>query len=190
MTDDAGNRNNLLEVPVPKKPSGFDDEQKPTSVSENNASTAPTKISSNTTDAKHKSSRDSQPQGDVPTLTVEKTDTKLSYGDDFGENATVGQKEAHAMRAQDAEPDLVLVKQDSQASDVAAEVADSAQLLDREVPTPPVSDAEAGRIGLRRMSQTPIPEVANTAAEVGDSAARLDGEQVVSSSDHSYLRCY
>ena len=37
-----------------------------------------------------------------------------------------------------------------------------------------MSDEEAGRIGYRRMSQTPIPEVAQTAAEVADVAAVLD----------------
>ncbi|RDW59531.1 hypothetical protein BP6252_12618 [Coleophoma cylindrospora] len=59
-------------------------------------------------------------------------------------------------------------------ANVASEVADSAAQLDRNQPTPPISDAEAGRIGLRRLSNTPIPEVANTAAEVADSAAIID----------------
>ena len=61
----------------------------------------------------------------------------------------------------------------------AAEVADSAMILDREIPTPPILDEEAGRIGFRRMSQTPIPEVAETAAEVADSAAILDDDNMV-----------
>lgn len=62
----------------------------------------------------------------------------------------------------------------------AAEVADSAMILDREVPTPPMSDEEAGRTGYRRMSLTPIPQVAETAAEVADVAATLDRENMVS----------
>lgn len=56
----------------------------------------------------------------------------------------------------------------------AAEVADSAALIDEEEPEAEMSDEEAGRIGFRRMSATPIIEVANTAAEVADSARELD----------------
>ncbi|KAH8894807.1 hypothetical protein GQ53DRAFT_63173 [Thozetella sp. PMI_491] len=61
---------------------------------------------------------------------------------------------------------------------IAAEVADSAALLDQEEKEPELSDAEAGKIGLRRLSSTPIPEVARTAAEVADSAQALDEEEV------------
>jgi hypothetical protein len=65
-------------------------------------------------------------------------------------------------------------------ANVAAEVAESAALLDQRQPTPPISDEEAGRIGYRRMSTTPIPDVASTAAEVADVAAKLDEHVVVS----------
>lgn len=58
----------------------------------------------------------------------------------------------------------------------AAEVADSAALLDKENPEPDISDEEAGRLGLRRLSSTPISIVARTAAEVADSAQALDLE--------------
>ena len=58
----------------------------------------------------------------------------------------------------------------------AAEVADSAALLDKEAPEPDVSDSEAGRLGLRRLTHTPIQEVAKTAAEVADTAQSLDAE--------------
>jgi len=56
----------------------------------------------------------------------------------------------------------------------AAEVADSAALLDEEEPYPDIPDDEAGRLGVRRLSSTPIPKVAQTAAEVADSAMFLD----------------
>jgi hypothetical protein len=59
-------------------------------------------------------------------------------------------------------------------------VADSAALLDRDQPTPEISNEEAGRIGFRRLTQTPIPQVASTAAEVADVAAALDRESIVS----------
>ena len=58
----------------------------------------------------------------------------------------------------------------------AAEVADSAALLDRDDDEPKVTDEEAGRTGYRRLSATPIPDIANTAAEVADTAQALDSE--------------
>lgn len=116
-----------------------------------------------------------------PTTIVDKTGLEPRHGDDFGAEATFAQKEAHHLRAQDALPDYIRVRHDSRTpelADVAAEVADSAALLDRDQPTPPISDELAGRLGLRRMSSTPIPEVASTAAEVADVAATLDQESI------------
>jgi len=112
-----------------------------------------------------------------PIVVVEKVDSEPSHGDDFGPEATVGQKDAHNLRAQDAEPDHTIIRPDTRTpelAEVAAEVADSAAVLDRDASTPPVSDEEAGRIGYRRMSATPIPEVAAVAAEVADVAATID----------------
>lgn len=117
----------------------------------------------------------------APTVVVEKVDDEPSYGDDFGPDATVGQKDAHNLRGQDAEPDQTIVRGVTpDIANVAAEVADAAEDLDRASPTPPISDEEAGRIGYRRMSNTPIPEVAKTAAEVADVAATLDKQDLVS----------
>ena len=84
------------------------------------------------------------------------------------------------MRSLDADPDLVMVsdKAATDSANTAAEVADAATSLDIEQPTPPISDAEAGRIGLRRLSQTPITDVANVASEVSDSAALLDTDEL------------
>ncbi|RYP92688.1 hypothetical protein DL770_001201 [Monosporascus sp. CRB-9-2] len=62
-------------------------------------------------------------------------------------------------------------------ANTAAEVADSAALLDREEPEPEISDEQAGEIGFRRLSQTPIEEVAQTAEEVALSAAQLDDDK-------------
>ncbi|XXG96602.1 hypothetical protein Hte_002890 [Hypoxylon texense] len=62
------------------------------------------------------------------------------------------------------------------AAKVAAEVADSAYAIDLKAPEPEISDAEAGRTGIRRMSHTPISEVAQTAMEVSISAATLDND--------------
>jgi hypothetical protein len=114
-----------------------------------------------------------------PTLIVEKVDSEPRHSDDFGASATVGQKDAHHLHSQDTEPDVVVVRSNAptpELADIAAEVADSAATLDRDQPTPPISDEEAGRIGFRRMSSTPIPEVAKTAADV---AAGLNEEKVV-----------
>lgn len=157
VTDDGGNRNNLLEAPISEKKA-----VKPPTTQQPPIPSEPDEVP-------------------IPTLVVEKVDAEPRHGDDFGSDATVGQKDAHEKRSQDAEPDLVVVNGDvdsKEYADTAAEVADSALIIDRE-PTPlPISDKEAGRIGFRRMSSTPIPEVAKTAAEVADSAALLDQEAV------------
>jgi hypothetical protein len=114
----------------------------------------------------------------VPVVVVEKTDTRPQHGDDFGKDASVGQKDAHEMRAADATPDITIVSpendEDHIEAETAAEVADSAAIIDEEPATPPASDD--GRTGQRRMSMTPIPEVAATASEVADVAALLDQE--------------
>lgn len=113
----------------------------------------------------------------MPILKVEKVDSEPRHGDDFGSDATYAQKYAHNLHAQDTIPDQVTIRQQTATPDlanVAAEVADSAALLDETPPTPPMSDQEAGKIGYRRLSHTPIPEVAETAAEVADAAALID----------------
>ncbi|KAG4025252.1 hypothetical protein MFRU_062g00050 [Monilinia fructicola] len=113
----------------------------------------------------------------APIVTVEKVDSEPRHGDDFGSDATVAQKDAHALHANDAVPDQITIRQQAttpELADVAAEVADAAELLDEAPPTPPMSDKEAGEFGYRRLSHTPIPEVAETAAEVADVAAQID----------------
>ncbi|KAK2625976.1 hypothetical protein QTJ16_004238 [Diplocarpon rosae] len=115
-----------------------------------------------------------------PLLVVEQVDSKPRSAEDLlGSAASVAQRDTRELRAEDdAEPDPIITRRSGahtpELADVAAEVADSAAALDRDVPTPPLPDAEAGRLGYRRMSQTPIPEVAATAAEVADVAATLD----------------
>jgi len=121
--------------------------------------------------------KENEVEATKPILVVEKVDSAPSYGDDFGAEATVKQKDAHKLRAEDAEPDYVVVRDHTSSLDfasVAAEVADSAATLDRDEPTPTIPDDEAGRIGFRRMSNTPIHDVADTAAEVADVSAKLD----------------
>ncbi|KAF2819316.1 hypothetical protein CC86DRAFT_307416 [Ophiobolus disseminans] len=46
---------------------------------------------------------------EVPLLVVEKTDDRLEHGDDFGQDATAGQKIAHDKRAADTAPDKLVV---------------------------------------------------------------------------------
>ena len=83
------------------------------------------------------------------------------------------------MRGQDDESDQFIVMDDAatESANTAAEVAAAASALDVEQPTPPISDAEAGRIGFRRLSQTPIADVVAVASEVSDSAALLDNDE-------------
>jgi hypothetical protein len=143
-----------------------------------------TKSIKDTTDTPEDEAKVENSHSQPPTLVIEKTDSEPRHGDDFGANSTIGQKDAHHLRAQDAEPDFVVVRNGARTpelADVAAQVAESAALLDRDEPTPPISDEEAGQIGFRRMSSTPIPEVAKTAAEVADTAALLDEASVVGS---------
>ncbi|KAF7921137.1 uncharacterized protein EAE97_011405 [Botrytis byssoidea] len=115
----------------------------------------------------------------APIVSVEKVDSEPRHGDDFGSNATFAQKDAHTLHAQDALPDHITIREQASTPDlanVAAEVADSAEVLDETPPTPPMSDTEAGKTGYRRLSYTPIPEVAATAAEVADTAAHIDDD--------------
>jgi hypothetical protein len=152
VTDELGNRNNLLAVSTAEE------------IIENSKSSEPVTA---------------QLVSDmsIPELVVEKVDEEPRHGDDFGPDATTGQKDAHDMRALDAEPDHVVMRSETGTpvyAKIAAEVADSAAMLDREPSPAPVSDEEAGRTGERRMSSTPIPQVALTAAEVADVAAIFD----------------
>ena len=128
----------------------------------------------------------------LPIVVVEKTDSAPQYGDDFGPDATVAQRDAHSRRASDAKPDLVIIRDQTSTPDfvnVAAEVADSAAILDRsQSNTPAISNEEAGKIGYRRMSMTPIQDVADIAAEVADSAAIIDKGSV--SLPHSSTMAY
>ena len=71
----------------------------------------------------------------------------------------------------------MLVRRESTESETAAEVADSAAILDRPITPQLSSDEVAGITGERRMSTTPIPQVSDTAAEVADVAAILDKEE-------------
>lgn len=167
-----GNRNNLLAIPMGKKTESGDTQE-------------PSAVRSTSKDATKKPSAETKGallagETSRPTLVVDKTDSAPRYGDNFGANATMEQREAHQMRASDAEPDQVIVAGDGadDAASNAAEVADDAANLDREPPTPPLTDEEAGRIGYRRLSQTPIEDVAAVASEVSESAALLDHEEL------------
>jgi hypothetical protein len=119
VTDDAGNRNNLLTIPIHEETQENPTEDGATNVKENSPVTM------------------TEPTSPPPALVVEKVDSVPSHGDDFGKDATVGQKDAHKLRAQDAEPDYVVVR--ARTPDIAssaAEVADSAMTLDRDVSVP------------------------------------------------------
>ncbi|KAH8801495.1 hypothetical protein F5884DRAFT_684598 [Xylogone sp. PMI_703] len=153
VTDESGNRNNCFSVPIGEQHSTSQD------------------LSDQVADAAERSS--------VPVTVLEKTDDEPKHGDDFGSEATAARKLAHEKRAADADPDFVVVKEEDSTSNdwtVAAEVADSAALLDKGVATPTVPDELAGKIGLRRLSNTPIEDVARVAAEVAQTAASLDAD--------------
>jgi hypothetical protein len=158
VTDALGNRNNLLVAPV-------EEDQKEES--------SPQK----STDGPRESIGDIQ----ISTLIVEKTDAEPNHSDDFGNNtATVGQKEAHDMRAPDAEPVATIVKTHKPLPAETKDIAkpeDAALTTDGKGSSPQSPDAELSILEERRLSHTPIPEVAATAAEVADSAAKIDREE-------------
>ncbi|KAI9675352.1 MAG: hypothetical protein M1817_001256 [Caeruleum heppii] len=100
-------------------------------------------------------------QVECPTVTVEKSDSRPSFGDDFGPSATVAQKLEHKRRESDAQPDKVVLsvepsfvppspsdhsveldggKSISESANVAAEVADTAAALDPELAPPLINE--------------------------------------------------
>ncbi|KAI1089697.1 hypothetical protein F5B19DRAFT_466363 [Rostrohypoxylon terebratum] len=67
----------------------------------------------------------------------------------------------------------------------AAEVSDTACIVDAGTPELELPDAEAGEIGTRRLSNTSINEVAQTAMEVSQTAATLDADDSWHSDDET-----
>ena len=52
----------------------------------------------------------------IPEVVVEKVGEEPRQGDNFDPNATIGQKDAHEMRALDAEPDHVVIRSEQHTS--------------------------------------------------------------------------
>lgn len=126
----------------------------------------------------------------MPTLIVERADEKPAYGDDFGPNATPAQKDAHEIRGADAEPDYTIVhndpsEEDKEKAKIADEVANSAEAIDGQIPlNPRIRSLQGQSDGHSDGTSTPIRQVADTAAEVADTAAAIDREPTpVPSSD-------
>lgn len=168
VTDNAGNRNNVAEVPSIAEPSN------PAAV----VATAKM-IANNEGGQYHDQDANSAVTKDTPTDTPDTPkDTPKDTPDTLAENRMlkpVANAAAEIMNRSGRQSGIntpTFVK-------VAAEVADSAAMLDKEDPEPDIPDDEAGRIGLRRMSATPIKEVAATAAEVANTAQTLDQEEPI-----------
>jgi hypothetical protein len=202
-TDNIGNRNNLLVAAIPelpkktekpdfaKMPSLDDTKKEPaatirhihesTIISAVPSSVLPGDLDSIKND---KYLEEDQKSVEVdapppPALLVADKAPEPNHNPDIDEDSSDVAKDEQLLKTRAAEPDYVVLRSETRTpniADSAAEVADSAESLDRRSPTPPMSDEVAGRIGFRRMSQTPIPEVADVAAEVADSAAILDRE--------------
>ncbi|EPE28643.1 hypothetical protein GLAREA_09764 [Glarea lozoyensis ATCC 20868] len=202
VTDNIGNRNNLLSVPADyvssaefqqgKKntdiPSSPNEDSESTDIDTQTPVKTNTKVVGNVADNLVNGSEnldknvteDSVPEIRQPTNTeAEAPPTKEPVQSPFAAKHT---PRIDALQAEDSEaregartPDI---------ANVAAEVAETAAFLDRGQSTPPISDEEAGRIGYRRLSNTPIPEVASTAAEVADVAAKLD-ENIITETEYT-----
>ncbi|KAH8589255.1 hypothetical protein B0O99DRAFT_600054 [Bisporella sp. PMI_857] len=209
VTDDIGNRNNLLSVPVHNKentkpeviphPSAASISQFQAShvvdkeesndphigpLSES-ATTTPTPAHKHNTTELVETSVRKEKGGDQispPILVVEKVDAAPVHGDDFGPDATASQKRAHDMRAEDAEPDYVVVKPDDGLPDVSKEtngLSEAVQTFDRDALKSENLETKAEGGPSRNSSSTPITVVAETAAEVAESAANLDRDRDV-----------
>lgn len=152
VIDETGIKNNLLSVPISEKIAG---------------QSIPLES-------------DAPPSGSdlsFHELVAEEVNGKFQFKDHFGSNVSIGKMNTHSLRAKGAESGHTVVGSETSTpvyANIAAEVADSAAMLDREPSPVRVSDEEAGRTGERRMSSTPIPQVALTAAEVADIAMVID----------------
>lgn len=76
------------------------------------------------------------------------------------------------------QPDEIERAETPEFARVAAEVADSAALLDRSTPEPESFEKNAQETAQDTPASAHIQEVANTAAEVADTAEALDADQV------------
>lgn len=188
VTDDIGNRNNVLCAPA-LEANDKESELLPTDLAVSSTEEAkPTPVvMAEKLDAGEQpdveSGTDALEQ-DAPARVLEQPDSESQHMEETNTNALEQEDvgESRSEEAERTEPDYVVVRQQSRTPEmaaVAAEVADYAANMDQEAPTPPISDEEAGRIGFRRLSSTPIPQVADTAAEVADVAALLDRDPLV-----------
>ncbi|KAH8653212.1 hypothetical protein BGZ60DRAFT_180509 [Tricladium varicosporioides] len=188
VTDDIGNRNNLLTIPAYKEnnsnmghPSSSPLQEEETS--KDNMEEQSTHEIKQTIGSTEKTESTERPeyhtQTIAPTVAIDDTTTEEPLQGSNKEGTNI-------LKSQLLTPEVIQTNHSisperartPELADTAAEVADSAAKLDHEEPTPPISDDEAGRIGYRRMSSTPIPQVARVAAEVADVAATLDQESV------------
>jgi hypothetical protein len=104
----------------------------------------------------------------------------LEEGEPWEDRARPTVSPSHHVRVHEPKPGYIAVGDRPHTPDfikTTEEVASSAAALDPREPSPPISDGEAGHDGYRRMSSTPILQVASTAAEVADVAAILDDRE-------------
>ncbi|KAF4624681.1 hypothetical protein G7Y89_g13487 [Cudoniella acicularis] len=196
VTDDIGNRNNLLTAPAieksaaqPEQPHLSDTNATPAipandmATEENMEHQVHQKIDDANESIDAKEVADTPEVKEMPSspaVVVERAESDLQFSSDSKEQEAIKPEPGH-LSAQEPHSDRAATSNGATTpdlADTAAEVAESAAVLDHNPPTPPISDDEAGRIGYRRMSNTPIPQVAKVAVEVADVAATLDNESV------------
>lgn len=146
MTDDAGNRNNLLTAPVSQEP------------------TQTNGVKSDDQSSTEQSTKDtSSPTADMDASTAALPEPKPKVLE------SIKDEERKRLSSTPIE----------QVADTAAEVADTAQKLDAEDNVARLAPLDHLKDGERkRLSSTPIEQVASTAAEVADTAQQLDADQV------------
>ncbi|TDZ39753.1 hypothetical protein CTRI78_v010465 [Colletotrichum trifolii] len=191
VTDDSGNRNNILTAPASQhyteingsKANGHAAERPDTNTSNMDASEAAAAHSRAQLEPKSKVDHlkdgerqrlSSTPIEQVADTAAEVADTAQKL-DRVDEARLVPPKAVQGLK--DEERQRLSGTPIEQVANTAAEVADTAQKLDRE-DEPHLAPPHKGVQGLKdeerqRLSSTPIEQVANTAAEVADTAQKL-----------------
>jgi hypothetical protein len=118
-------------------------------------------------------------------VVVEKTDDRLDYGDDFGDNATTAQKVAHDMRAADASPNTLIITPDvgpGNEEDQAAPLFRHESFQADEAPPSPVLDTNDDVSNQSSTDHTSSGDAINTPSDEEQSrdAQETDSEPLFS----------
>jgi hypothetical protein len=155
VIDEAGNRNNLLSLPITDESATKTSAPgSPVSRPESNALASEVVLESDIAEPPHGIEQDTS----LASLTQQNSSSdKQTHEGDSGNPGDGPESETPGS---------------------AAEIADATVILDQEPSLVPLSNGEAGCIGDRRLPSTPVAEVANTTTEAADIATIMDEDDV------------